>query len=860
MSARLGVRRGPTLLLTLGVALIRAPLLAASLQAGGSASPRSCGTFLPHEASSKWCIAESGHPCEEQLVLNALQMPDPRPTTHGCYHPTPRQGSEWLARGVGSDTASSKGVKMHQLAFEPFLHKIHADTSSPKAGNVTTVKKVKSSYFDSQFGKQQINHSSEPGPWNRANGLAKNVSLLKTLLQDIMAASPQDRHLQMPIGIHTVLNAAEHLQTTEHPVKSFQITPKCSHLAVMMLLSEMFSHAVSLTHLFRDDALPLLNSCAGEGIKLAGGLGVVFGVSDVCLQYYNKEIYVEHYCIPGKSAVSHSNNCWLLSVEFFGHSKLQPTTPGKELDPVHHPPSPLALATQMLHIFDLLCAGPGPPVCMYLLGHQTKQKWGVDFAFHIDTVLTRNRSDDFRQRPDCPVSCRAVSAAKLCTPLCFPYQHMPFMYILQSMLLSKTRSASPGSDGITVYSGYEDLAVHLLRLRRILFHAQRIIFNINLSTFAASHVICKSVSLQAGICSASSSSVLQCRTCCVTGAACSQIRTSLSTGVVVGSAERGSGSCSLLPGCPFSTGTGVPLTPLCPRTLPVLLPGPFSTPSSATDRRDLALLALQHDKHKRSQRNSWESETSGLMQQSMWLLSTDIAVLPIHSNIYLKKHLLKGFEDQKVTRVCESVCITPSLHLEDYLCFWTWVMPDKLEIEKSQLALQNQQDPSGDIYCDPFDTETTQVGTAEQEPGILPLAEFENFGVFSNPGYPTRDAWFLNQLHHFSHPSSVPLSVASCRQGRGRRTGKEILALLTAKQICNYALVHTDPSCQINSEHKLKEPSDSSALHEQKGQEGRKTFLHIPLLISADPQPASGVGANTRALLSLSWARSVKNS
>lgn len=110
MSARLGVRRGPTLLLTLGVALIRAPLLAASLQAGGSASPRSCGTFLPHEASSKWCIAESGHPCEEQLVLNALQMPDPRPTTHGCYHPTPRQGSEWLAHGVGSDTASSKGV------------------------------------------------------------------------------------------------------------------------------------------------------------------------------------------------------------------------------------------------------------------------------------------------------------------------------------------------------------------------------------------------------------------------------------------------------------------------------------------------------------------------------------------------------------------------------------------------------------------------------------------------------------------------------------------------------------------------------------------------------------------------------
>lgn len=51
----------------------------------------------------------------------------------------------------------------------------------------------------------------------------------------------------------------------------------------------------------------------------------------------------------------------------------QPMTPGKELDPVHHPPSPLALAAQMLHIFDLLCAGPGPPVCMYPLGHQTKQ-------------------------------------------------------------------------------------------------------------------------------------------------------------------------------------------------------------------------------------------------------------------------------------------------------------------------------------------------------------------------------------------------------------------------------------------------------------------------------------------------------
>lgn len=63
------------------------------------------------------------------------------------------------------------------------------------------------------------------------------------------------------------------------------------------------------------------------------------------------------------------------------------------------------------------------------------------------------------------------------------------------MLLSKTRSVSPGSDGITVYTGSEDLAVHLLRLRGILFHAQRIIFNINLPMFAMSHSICKSEGL-----------------------------------------------------------------------------------------------------------------------------------------------------------------------------------------------------------------------------------------------------------------------------------------------------------------------------------------------------------------------------
>lgn len=63
------------------------------------------------------------------------------------------------------------------------------------------------------------------------------------------------------------------------------------------------------------------------------------------------------------------------------------------------------------------------------------------------------------------------------------------------MLLSKTRSVSPGSDGITVYTGSEDLAVHLLRLCGILFHAQRIIFNINLPMFVMSHSICKSEGL-----------------------------------------------------------------------------------------------------------------------------------------------------------------------------------------------------------------------------------------------------------------------------------------------------------------------------------------------------------------------------
>jgi len=63
------------------------------------------------------------------------------------------------------------------------------------------------------------------------------------------------------------------------------------------------------------------------------------------------------------------------------------------------------------------------------------------------------------------------------------------------MLLSKTRSVSPGSDGITVYTGSKDLSVHLLRLRRILFHAWEIIFNINLPMFVMSHSICKSEGL-----------------------------------------------------------------------------------------------------------------------------------------------------------------------------------------------------------------------------------------------------------------------------------------------------------------------------------------------------------------------------
>lgn len=110
MSARLGVWQGPTLLLALGVALIRAPLLALSVQAGGSTSPRKPWHVSSQRYLLLGALAESGHPCEEQLVLNTLQMPDPRPTTHGCYQPTPIQGREWLACGMGSDTASSKGV------------------------------------------------------------------------------------------------------------------------------------------------------------------------------------------------------------------------------------------------------------------------------------------------------------------------------------------------------------------------------------------------------------------------------------------------------------------------------------------------------------------------------------------------------------------------------------------------------------------------------------------------------------------------------------------------------------------------------------------------------------------------------
>lgn len=65
------------------------------------------------------------------------------------------------------------------------------------------------------------------------------------------------------------------------------------------------------------------------------------------------------------------------------------------------------------------------------------------------------------------------------------------------MLLSETRSVFPGSDGITVYTGSKDLAVQLLRLHGILFHAQRIIFNINLPVFVMSYSICKSEGLLA---------------------------------------------------------------------------------------------------------------------------------------------------------------------------------------------------------------------------------------------------------------------------------------------------------------------------------------------------------------------------
>lgn len=76
-------------------------------------------------------------------------------------------------------------------------------------------------------------------------------------------------------------------------------------------------------------------------------------------------------------------------------------------------------------------------------------------------------------------------------------------FLLQSILLSKTRSVSLGPDGITVYTGSEDLAVHLLRLWRILFHALKTIFNINLPAFATSHTICISIRSPTGICPAS---------------------------------------------------------------------------------------------------------------------------------------------------------------------------------------------------------------------------------------------------------------------------------------------------------------------------------------------------------------------
>lgn len=47
------------------------------------------------------------------------------------------------------------------LAFELWLHKAHADISFPNAGSITTVQRGKSSYFGSQFGKQQIIHLSK---------------------------------------------------------------------------------------------------------------------------------------------------------------------------------------------------------------------------------------------------------------------------------------------------------------------------------------------------------------------------------------------------------------------------------------------------------------------------------------------------------------------------------------------------------------------------------------------------------------------------------------------------------------------------------------------------------------------------
>lgn len=58
---------------------------------------------------------------------------------------------------------------------------------------------------------------------------------------------------QLPRGIHTALSAAESLQITEHPGKSFQTVRKCSSSAAMVLLLEMSSHIVSPKDLFQGD-------------------------------------------------------------------------------------------------------------------------------------------------------------------------------------------------------------------------------------------------------------------------------------------------------------------------------------------------------------------------------------------------------------------------------------------------------------------------------------------------------------------------------------------------------------------------------------------------------------------------------